>query len=1433
MAKSCRGDGRTSTHAHRSTRERVCAALTAVALVLSQALAYVGVAPESALADWVPQTIYIGKVSEYPTGQMDGDHHNSHMFGDADGNAMYCADSALGTPDSGVPFDVREKGGLVLDYILWYGHGGSGDQGWTQAETQCAVWWAMYDQGRGHQNIAFSYKQSASQGKLLWQQAVANASVDGPYANSTWLYGPRDGADVQDVIGQTVRTGSLRLHKSSGDAAVTGINSCYSLAGATYEVYDSNMGHVGTLTTGEDGWTNTLDNLSAGTYYVWERSASKGYGTCDGSDGATWIDGYWYHQVNVSVGSTAEVSCSEPPLDDPISFIVQKIDSDGDPVSDADGQGDATTEGTQLTVKFYEGMYDSVDSLPSSADRTWVIQTKNANGKIRARLSDDFKVSGDDWYSTTPEGNANLPLGTFTVQETKAPEGYDVSDSSAHLGQVIIDSDSATGVSIKKIGDWSFKFDQEDAGAGLAVVDQVKRGGVRLSKVDHERDDSIAQGDATLAGAEVSIYNRSEKAVYVDGRRIEPGDVALTLVTGLDGTAQSATDALPYGTYEARETKAPRGYLLNADWSVRFSIQGGDVLDLGNLQDDVERGGVSLGKLDADLNDAYAQGDATLKGAEFEVVTKSDGPVLVGGTWYGTGDVVATLTTGEDGTAGTSADLLPYGTYEISETKAPEGYQLNDEWSTTVEVREDGKVVGLGYAMSDPVVRGGVSVRKVDSERATSDPQGDATLAGAEFQITNDSGHDVVVEGTRHAPGEVVKTIASDEDGVAATASDALPYGSYTIRETKAPEGYLLNGGWSQSFQVRAQGTVIDLTDDAHMVADQVIRGDVALRKVDAELDESLPLGAATLAGAEVTVTNSSAHAVRVGGSEYQPGEVVTTLVTDEAGEASTTGGALPYGTYTLRESKAPTGYLLNKDWFRTIQVREDGSTVDVTDVADALPDQAKRADLRLVKADEDSQGRMANVAFSLTSKTTGESHVLVTDENGMVDTSSSFNTREGGSVNASDAAVSEDGTVDDSKLDATSGVWFSGRTDRETTPTDALGALPYDTYDLRELRCAANEGHRLVSMTVNVTRDGYQLDLGTFDDKEVTVGTTLATPEGAKELQEGTTVALVDEVRYEGLAANADYVIHGELHDMDADGNDLGVVAETDFPLQTEFQADTVSVPFPEVDTTGMAGHRLVATEQVRQGDDVIGSHDDLADEGQSVRVVAIGTTATDAADGDHEVAWGDHATIVDRVEYRGLQAGVEHEVTGTLHLRDADGGDAGPLKDADGNEVTASAAFTPESPDGFVDVTFDFDLSGVSGGSALVAFEEMGRDGLAVATHADIADEGQTVTVSQPPAGEYPNTGQGPGGLLSLGVAAVLVVAGLVLIVVRRRLKARGGTPDPDPQPTQQVAPPRPEDVAPAADEQVTVITDPKVLEAIEAAKRLGYGADDESGR
>lgn len=105
-------------------------------------------------------------------------------------------------------------------------------------------------------------------------------------------------------------------------------------------------------------------------------------------------------------------------------------------------------------------------------------------------------------------------------------------------------------------------------------------------------------------------------------------------------------------------------------------------------------------------------------------------------------------------------------------------------------------------------------------------------------------------------------------------------------------------------------------------------------------------------------------------------------------------------------------------------------------------------------------------MAFKLTSKTTGESHVVVTDENGYFSSASSWN-KHTHETNANDWALDAEGVIDSSKLDATAGVWFGG-----TTPDDSKGALPYDTYLIEELRCTANEGYQLIETSVIVSRD-------------------------------------------------------------------------------------------------------------------------------------------------------------------------------------------------------------------------------------------------------------------------------------------------------------------------------------------------------------------------
>ncbi len=121
---------------------------------------------------------------------------------------------------------------------------------------------------------------------------------------------------------------------------------------------------------------------------------------------------------------------------------------------------------------------------------------------------------------------------------------------------------------------------------------------------------------------------------------------------------------------------------------------------------------------------------------------------------------------------------------------------------------------------------------------------------------------------------------------------------------------------------------------------------------------------------------------------------------------------------------------------------------------SDAAPhNQVKRGDLELVKARESDQHRLGNIPFRITSQTTGENHVFVTDINGEAKTEAAWNPHTQ-RTNANDAAVAADGTVDESKLDPEAGVWF-GLTQEgwSVKPNDNLGALPYDTYQVDELR--------------------------------------------------------------------------------------------------------------------------------------------------------------------------------------------------------------------------------------------------------------------------------------------------------------------------------------------------------------------------------------------
>ena len=1397
-------------HRHRFTRKHAAAAMAVMAvtlaLALAQALSLAGSTTAEAKSSTAPSTVTVGSLALYGTDINGGGL--AHYFSSTDGDVLYCADAADDTPYTGEVMTRGSAAGLTLDYVLYYGYGGQGYEagegylaslsGYSALQlryiTQQVIWYVVDGITPGD--------DTASVALAFYEYAVANADSSATYAGTSYFYTSSD-SGTQRVILQAVEVpGHAYVQKSSSDSSLVSGNAMYSLEGAVYGVYSDSSctTQVATLTTDSTGATGTVE-LDAGTYYVKEVEAPTGYK----------LDSTVY-EFTVTSNETTEVAVTDVPLADTTFLCIHKVDS----ATGGTAQGEALLAGALYEVSYYDTTSGSTSGDPL---RTWVFQTDEDGLICLDDASYLAEASSDELYSY--DGTICYPLGTYRIREVQAPKGYET--SSATYVVTISADEAQTGTTLG--GDVSIV----DGQAVIVDGEDVVRGGVGVWKRDDTTDDGSAQGDATLAGAIFTVYNATGADVYVDASASDDlcdtyhttatadgttyyvyadGAAVCTITSDETGHASTSSDLLPYGTYEVVETTPPEGYTLNSDWDVRVMVSLGETVTDAELdcEDAVARIGLEGLKVDADRDDTVAQGDATLAGAVIAVTYSSeDGAAIeVGGVWYASGSVVMTLVTDEDGSFGCGAQL-PYGTYTLTEVSPSTGYLLNSEWSYTLSASadeaEDGTiydVTGSEANLEEEVIRGGVSVQKLDDGTLDATAQGDATLAGAVVTVTNVSEDSVVMyadvsygtnvsivtEGKTartdengktyyvYEPGDDVLTMTTDEDGFATTSADALPYGTYTLTEVTPSEGYLLNTEWSATIEVRTDGTIYDAGSYSSTgdLEEEVIRGGVTLRKVDAESGLSSAQGKATLAGAEIEVENASDAAivmyVTYDGEEvdygelvtletagktlhtneagdtyyvYEPGEVVLTLVTDEDGVAGC-GAVLPYGTYVATEAAAPTGYTLNSDWSATFEVREDGAIVDLTgdegstDNEDVVADQVIRGDLALSKKVSGTSERLAYAVFALTSNTTGETHILVCDENGMLSTASDWNSHES-DTNANDDAVTwyEDGTyeVDEDALDAYAGVWFTGYADGDETGTyveadDDLGALPYDTYTLTELRTSANEGTALVTVTVTITRNGREVDYGTLYDDTISFSTEL-TYEGVHVAPAASSVILVDSIVTEGIDTGETYELRGRVDAYDADGTLVGTVTET--TIQTTLSSTGAATNSFVVDTTGMEGYTLVCAEYLYDADgNLVAYHDDATDASQTVGIPTVSTVAASAATGDHEAPAASGQTIVDTVELSGLATGHVYTVTGELHLVTYD--DEGNATDG-GAIATATTYVTATESAASCEVRFtDVDLTDYQG-CDLVAFEYLTIDDVIYASHEDVTDEDQTVHV------------------------------------------------------------------------------------------------------
>lgn len=391
-------------------------------------------------------------------------------------------------------------------------------------------------------------------------------------------------------------------------------------------------------------------------------------------------------------------------------------------------------------------------------------------------------------------------------------------------------------------------------------------------------------------------------------------------------------------------------------------------------------------------------------------------------------------------------------------------------------IKESGKqdVFGAFYRTE----YGKLQVSKSSSWTEISDNNRCYSLADAKYTLFKDK--ECKIAAVKEDGGAAV--ITTKADGTADPMT--IETGDYYLRETTAPPGYALN---LEVIPIEIEKDKTVKYEDTDIPKSNPVG--VLIQKADQETGTARPQGAAEFKNTEFTIKYYD--------QDESGGEPLRTWVvkSDEDGKVdmrdekyiiankssplyrnSEGQVVIPIGTITIQETAAPEGYSINE----TIYVRrinDEGTIEELENLEsmideNAIRDQVHRGDLTLVKS-VDGGRRLADVVFQLTSMTTGEVHYMMTDENGYIDTRSSWNPHD---------------TMDDSAVTSRTGIWFNGYADASlgAPVNNELGALPYDSYRLEEIRGPSNQGYDLISDVVTISRDNTVVHLGTYDDQIV-----------------------------------------------------------------------------------------------------------------------------------------------------------------------------------------------------------------------------------------------------------------------------------------------------------------------------------------------------------
>ena len=1320
--------------------KRVLALAMAVILSVPTLLTGTGTIPVKATDDSIELVVSneSAKYAGYETRKMS-----------AGGNYAYCITPSKKTPAAGTytkHYDVAtymktpgdESAAENLRHIAYYCWGAPG----FNAGNFPATWYdgsamdddkyialshiiladaASYESGEAMHGCNSSFKNWAYQNVLGFNTAGELINENAPRFKLTWQPVPDSfkifvlaTGKTQNILGyEYTPTGTVSLSKTSANTGITSGNSCYSLAGAVYGIY-SDAGcsaQVTTLTT-DAGGNAAAVSLNAGTYYYKELTAPAGY-ALDSS----------VQSFTVTAGQNTALSVSDTPTNDPVRISINKVDSEtGDKV-----QGGASLENAEFTVKYYAGYYNA-GNLPANATRTWVIKTlKTAGGNYMAALNNTCKVSGDDFYKVS-NGTVVLPLGTISIEETKAPEGYNLDGAYLQVGGV---GEKITGKYVAQITQ-NGNLAQLKGGNTFKVSDKIKRGDFKLTKIDTDNQNRMSDipfrvtckgtGESHIIKTDENGYFSSESSWNAHSKNTNGGGAYDGLwFSSADGSAKvdDSVGAMPYGDYTLEELSCDnnRGKIL---YKGEFSIRRDTVtVDIGTIENHSEPTPV----ITTQASDAKTQYQIIKPSADTDIIDKVTITDTMAGRDYTITGTLMDKDTGEavmvNGNPVTASQ-----TFTSDGTKKVLDMHFNFDSSAlggkTVVVCEKLTYGDYVAATEEDMENKDQTIYfpEIHTTATDSETADHLTLADSRAVITDTVTYTNLLKGETYT----LSGVLMDKD----TGKELLVDGEPVTQEMAFTAGrasgtkklkfeFDTTGLAGKSFVVYETLTLEDVEVAEHKdINDEGQTIHIPAAQTTAT-DDSSKINVSE-AKKEVSVTDTVAYRNLVPGKEYTVRGTAVDKETEEPLTDADGNELVSTAKFTAASADGSVDVKFTFDGTamagRSVVFFENVYYTDKLIAVHAdIDDEAQTVHIPLIFTsvkDKDTDSHMSLAGSDVTLTDTVAYRNLVPGKTYTV-SGTLMDQRTGKAVTVNGKSVTSSADFTPDTADGETKVDFH----INTKGLDDTTVVVFEKMYYGKAEIAAHENINDKGQTIYIPSVKT-----TAIDKKTATKLTLA----EKDIQ------IVDKVAYRNLVPGEKYTVTGTAIDKTT-GEPLKDDAGKDVTAKASFKAEkangTVDVAFV-FDGSTLAGKTVVMYENIYYNNKLVGVHADISDEAQIIYVPSVKTTATDTKTETKLTYAEKDIKITDTVEYTNLIPGKTYKVTGTA--MDKETGKV--IKDADGKAVTSEAEITPETADGKVDVDFIFDGSNLAG-KTIVMFEEIRYENRLVGVHADINDEAQTIYV------------------------------------------------------------------------------------------------------